>query len=443
MRFVGGAVRNSLMGLPVADFDLATIYTPEEIQGFFQSHGVTVIPTGIAHGTVTLVYRGRPYEVTTLRHDVQTDGRWAKVAYTQDWDADAQRRDFTMNALYVDHQGRLHDPVGGVEDIKKGIVRFIGDPAQRIQEDVLRILRFFRFWAWYGRVADAASLQACCALYPQMRHLSGERITKEMVRLVQAPHARGVIQQMASAGILAEALGTDVRAQEVWGVDVWQGDFMTAGIDDEISESTQGPCGLLSLQPDAGGWNVSGFAQGVLDSEMARAWTRLAVLCADWPKRLVLSRSQSHFLRAVMQPLDLQVCALVPALYGHTRQIWIARLLVQACWQNMESQGQRLACAIESQSWPPFPLTGQDLFQAGVRGPAIGQALNRTQSWWVDHVVTAFCQMRGEVKAGATDLAGPDRDACLAWALTHVTPPLGATDSLINENPQSSPVSER
>jgi poly(A) polymerase len=151
-RFVGGCVRNTLMGKPIDDIDIATTLTPDEVIEALGAAGLRSIPTGVDHGTVTALSGGRPYEITTLRRDVSTDGRRAVVAFTQDWGEDAQRRDFRFNALYADPRGRLYDPTGeGVNDAREGRVVFVGDPRTRIREDYLRILRFFRFHAWYGR----------------------------------------------------------------------------------------------------------------------------------------------------------------------------------------------------------------------------------------------------------------------------------------------------
>ena len=163
-RVVGGAVRNALMDMPVSDIDIATTLPPDEVVDRATSAGIKSVPTGIDHGTVTLVIAGRPYEVTTLRADVETDGRRAKVAFGTDWQVDAERRDLTINALYARADGRIVDLVGGIADIENGIVRFIGEPAERIAEDYLRILRFFRFFAWYGSGRpEAEGLKACAA----------------------------------------------------------------------------------------------------------------------------------------------------------------------------------------------------------------------------------------------------------------------------------------
>jgi poly(A) polymerase len=205
VRFVGGCVRNALMGQPVDDLDLATRLLPEAAMAALKTAGLKVVPTGLIHGTVTAVSKGRPYEITTLRRDVETDGRKAVVAFTDDWSEDAARRDFRLNALYADAAGRVFDPTGqGVADAREGRIVFVGDPETRIREDYLRILRFFRFFAWYGRgEPDAAGLQACAALSGGMERLSAERVSKELLKLLAAPDPRPAMRAMAEAGVLA------------------------------------------------------------------------------------------------------------------------------------------------------------------------------------------------------------------------------------------------
>ena len=207
-RFVGGCVRNALIGAPVADIDIATTLEPEETDRAIRAAGLKAVPTGIAHGTVTAVSAHQPFEITTLRRDVTTDGRNATVAFTDDWAEDAARRDFRLNALYADGEGRVFDPTGeGVSDAVAGRIVFVGDPETRIREDYLRILRFFRFFAWYGRgEPDAAALAACGALAPGMTRLSAERVSKELMTLLAAPDPREAMAAMSAFGVLAQVL---------------------------------------------------------------------------------------------------------------------------------------------------------------------------------------------------------------------------------------------
>ena len=206
-RFVGGAVRDTMLGLPVADVDIATCHTPNATLALLEAAGIRVVPTGLAHGTVTAVTAGGPVEVTTLRRDVATDGRHALVAFTADWRVDASRRDFTINALYADPlSGELFDYWGGLDDLAAGRVRFIGDPLQRIAEDHLRILRFFRFHARFGRAIDAEGLAACAARANDMMALSRERIAAELLKLLVARHAVATVALMVEHDILAAVL---------------------------------------------------------------------------------------------------------------------------------------------------------------------------------------------------------------------------------------------
>lgn len=206
-RVVGGAVRNTLIGVSVDDVDIATTAPPEVVAARAAAAGLKAVPTGIAHGTVTVVSSGRPFEVTTLRADLETDGRHAVVAFTRDWLGDARRRDFTMNAIYADADGILHDPVDGIAAALAGHVRFIGDPIERIEEDYLRILRFFRFHASYGRGAlDAVGLTAAVSRQEGIDRLSRERIGAEMRKLVTAAGAVPALAVMDKTGILARIL---------------------------------------------------------------------------------------------------------------------------------------------------------------------------------------------------------------------------------------------
>ncbi|MCC2113317.1 MAG: CCA tRNA nucleotidyltransferase, partial [Hyphomicrobiales bacterium] len=202
-RIVGGAVRNALIGEPIGDVDIATTALPDEVLRRAAAAGLKAVPTGIDHGTVTVVSGGHGFEVTTLRRDVETHGRHATVAFGRDWAEDAHRRDFSMNAIYADREGRLHDPVAGYADALARHVRFIGDATTRIREDYLRILRFFRFHAAYGRGdPDREGFLAAIRERDGLRRLSAERIGAEMRRLVTAPRAPETVQIMSEAGLL-------------------------------------------------------------------------------------------------------------------------------------------------------------------------------------------------------------------------------------------------
>jgi poly(A) polymerase len=207
-RIVGGATRNALLRLAVREIDVATTAMPEEVLRRVDAARWKAVPTGIEHGTVTVLIDGTPFEVTTLRRDVETYGRKAKVVFGRDWVADAERRDFTINALSLSQDGKVHDYVGGLADLAARRVRFIGDPAQRIAEDYLRILRFFRFHAWYGAGAlDADGLHACIRARAGIESLSRERVRTELLKLLLAPHATPTLAIMAETGLLDSVLG--------------------------------------------------------------------------------------------------------------------------------------------------------------------------------------------------------------------------------------------
>ncbi len=219
-RIAGGAVRNALMQESISDVDIATTCLPDEVARRAQKAGMAVIPTGILHGTVTVISDGEPYEVTTLRADIRTDGRHAEVVFGRDWRADAERRDFTINALYAKADGAIIDLVGGTADIKSRTIRFIGDAQTRIREDHLRILRFFRFFAWYGSGRpDADGLRACARLKESVLHLSAERVWAEMKKLLKAPDPSRALLWMRQTGVLTVAL----PESEKWGIDAVHG----------------------------------------------------------------------------------------------------------------------------------------------------------------------------------------------------------------------------
>ena len=207
-RYVGGAVRDDLLGLPISDIDLATRIAPDEVIARLEKAKIKAVPTGIDHGTVTAVSDGQPFEITTLRRDVSTDGRWATVAFTDDWQEDAARRDFTINALSADPRtGELFDYFGGLADLDQRHIRFIGDPLQRIAEDHLRILRFFRFHARFGQgEPDRAALDACAARANDLMALSRERVGDELLKLLGLPRAAGTVDIMLARNILRPVL---------------------------------------------------------------------------------------------------------------------------------------------------------------------------------------------------------------------------------------------
>ncbi len=359
-RFVGGCVRNALIGAPVADVDLATPLLPDEVIRRLEAAKIRAIGTGLEHGTVTAVANKRAYEITTLRRDVATDGRRATVAYTDNWAEDASRRDFTMNALYADASGTVFDPVNGVADLKAGRVRFIGDAATRIKEDYLRILRLFRFHAWYGKgEIDGEALKACTAAREHIKGLSGERIQKEMLRLLEAENPLPVLRTMAAAGILVEVLPGELNFERLQRLtDVDASNFFDSDP-------------LLRL-----GALVTSDAQALV---IATRWRlsnedrdRLRAMTATTPK-----------IVSYMSVTELQ-----RTLYRHG--IALVRDLARLRWAEdakASNAVQWRALLAIGDSWvrPVFPLTGRDIMNAGVpEGPLVGRVKDEVEDWWID-----------------------------------------------------------
>ncbi len=328
---VGGAVRNALLGEPVGDLDLATDAPPDAVMRLAERAGLKPVPTGIDHGTVTVVADGRGFEVTTLRHDVETDGRHAVVAFSDDLDGDARRRDFTMNALYADRHGMVIDPVAGLDDLRARRLRFVGDPARRIAEDYLRILRFFRFLAWYGRDADPAAVTACQSLRDGLDGISRERIGQELRKLLMAPDPVPAVRLMQDTGVL----------------------------DKVLPDAT--PDRLYALQSPA-------------------PWlARLAALSqADLAHALRLSRSEARDHRTLVTALanDWSFGRIAYRLHGDLAHG--AALLVQT-----GPSGPRPGWPAAQETVLPLPIAAADL-QAHLQGPALGRGLKAAEDAWID-----------------------------------------------------------
>ena len=324
--FVGGCVRNALLGEMVGDLDLATDALPEKVVRLVEAAGFKAIPTGIDHGTVTVLAGGLPHEITTFRRDVQTDGRHAVVAYSTDLAQDAARRDFTMNALYADPAGEVVDPLGGLPDLRARRLRFVGEPAQRIREDYLRILRFFRFSATYGDPAlgmDAEGLAACAELADGIDGLSRERIGAEMRKLLSARDPAPALASMAASGVLRHVLsGADPRYVaplvhlEAGAPPHWQRRLVVLGGQDwdnalRLSRSEQGLMARLrdqvgnALSPAALGWRLGPDAGA--DAVLARAAVLESPLPDDW---------KADVARGAASRFPVTAADLMPALAG-------------------------------------------------------------------------------------------------------------------------------
>lgn len=349
-RFVGGCVRNSLMGQPVDDIDIATRLRPEQTMAALKAAGLKAVPTGVEHGTVTGVSERRPYEITTLRRDVETDGRRAVVAFTEDWAEDAARRDFRLNALYADADGTVFDPTGGgLEDAAAGRIVFVGEAETRIREDYLRILRFFRFYAWYGREEpDAVGLAACAALKGGMAQLSAERVSKEVLKLLAAPDPRAAVRAMAETGVLAQVLP---QAQPLT-------------LFEAMRDLTDDPVMRLSalLPADAGG--VAEIAGGLRLSNAVR--DRLVAAVADGP---AVSPTMSD-------------AASRAAIYRLGRRAFEDRLMRAEAAGG--GDGARLRALAADWTPPKMPVGGRDLTRLGLKpGPETGRVLKAFEDGWV------------------------------------------------------------
>jgi poly(A) polymerase len=359
-RFVGGCVRNALIGAPVEDIDIATPLPPDEVIKRIEAAGLRAVPTGIDHGTITAISRSKPFEITTLRRDVSTDGRRATVAFSTDWAEDAARRDFTMNALYADMSGQVYDFAGGIADLRARRVRFIGDPAKRIAEDYLRILRLFRFHAWYGLgEIDAEGLRAVAAAKGEIKTLSGERIQKEMLRTLSADGPVPVLRSMAASGVLNEVLpGALVfeRFQKLCEADA-----------DNFFPSDN----LLRL-----GSLLSDEAQAL---DVARRWR----LSND--DRVRLTGMMSAPLKIVSY---LSVREVQRALYRFGIERFKDHVRLRWAEDPKASNGvQWRALLAIADGWvrPVLPMTGKDVMAAGVpQGPLVGRVLSEVEEWWID-----------------------------------------------------------
>jgi poly(A) polymerase len=357
--FVGGCVRNALTGHVVDDIDIATIWLPQEIIEKLENVGIRAIPTGIEHGTITAVADGMAFEITTLRRDVETDGRRAVVAFTQDWAEDAARRDFTMNTLLADGTGNIFDPTReGLADLKAGRVVFVGNPAQRIAEDYLRILRFFRFHALYGMgMPDSAGLAACSAAADKIVRLSRERITQEMLRILGAPDPASILQTMFDNNVMRD-----------------------------LPDHAYLPSALKRLcllqyryrAPD----NIARLAvvAGTNPSHISRL-----------EKYFTFSRQQYRILELVSQ-LAITLAPVTEKriktfIYKHGSGITIQAVLIYYAQRNTVPETY-FESLLEWQP-PSLPVSGDDVTTLGISpGPEVGRLLGALEEWWIEQNFT-------------------------------------------------------
>jgi poly(A) polymerase len=345
-RVAGGAVRNALLGESIGDIDIATTLQPQDVITAFKAAGLSVHPTGIDHGTVTVVVDHKPYEITTLRRDVETDGRRAVVAFTDNWKEDALRRDFTINALYCDAAGKIHDYVDGYADILRKRIIFVGAPAARIREDNLRILRFFRFLAAYEKMtADPASLAACVRLKKGLLGLSAERIAREMFKLLVGPKAVPVLKLMAKHKVLK----------------------LIVPHKDEFRV-------IARLPPDP---LLRSFALAKKPESLREAWR--------------LSNNQAKRIESL-----LQGTALTPKLRENEQQKLLYAMGPEAWRDSVHLAWAKSRASQTDRAWqrmlilpsrwvsPSFPVTGRDLLDLGFpSGPVLGRELKRLEDYWI------------------------------------------------------------
>ena len=374
VRFVGGCVRDALLGRPVKDVDIATHDNPETVIALLKAAGIRAIPTGIAHGTVTAVTGHAHFEITTLREDVETDGRRATVAFTDDWEADAARRDFTFNAIFCAPDGTIYDPFGGIEDLKAGCVRFVGDAETRIREDVLRLLRFFRFHAWYGRgLPDGQGLAACRKLAHLLPNLSSERVAAETLRLLGAEDPSPVFALMRQEGVLTHFLA---EAENI--------PRLTALVAIERGYREADPLRRLAAVLDVTSAGALAVTKRLklsnVDSE------RLVALAAPESPATVtndskLRRREIYALGAARyRDLAFIAWAEAKAGKGADDEIYAAMVAAAGTWKDTK-----------------LPVKGRDVLALGVEnGPEVGRLLKKIETWWIEKDFQ------------------PDRDACLS-----------------------------
>lgn len=368
-RFVGGCVRNALANRPVVDIDIATPLRPEDVMTLLEGAGIAHIPTGLKHGTVTALVEGQPYEITTLRVDVMTFGRHADVKFTDDWKTDAARRDFTINAMSCDLDGNVYDYFTGMEDLRQGLVRFVGVASRRIHEDVLRILRYFRFLAHFGRGRpDPDAIHACQYAAGELRKLSGERVRNEVLKLLEAPSCAGVWRLMLQAGVVTHILpeATD-----------WQRLDHLVGLEQTFEVpafALRRLAAVMVVSPEA----LKPAVQGLRLS--AHQATQLFAMI-KYSAALGPQTGEADIRRLV---------------YLHGNDMALSLLLLAASRLGDVPHETLYSTAVSFQP-PLFPLTGDDVLACGFSaGPIVGQLLTAVENWWMSE-----------------DFA-PSRDDCLA-----------------------------
>jgi poly(A) polymerase len=379
VRIAGGAVRDAILGRDVSDIDVATTTLPDETVRRAEMAGFKVIPTGIQHGTVTVIVNKKPVEVTTLRADVETDGRHAVVRFGRDWTVDAGRRDFTINALYAEADGGVIDLVGGLADIERGVLRFIGDPELRIREDYLRILRFFRFFAWYGSGRpDGDGLRACARLKDGIDGLSAERVWSELKKLLAAPDSSRALLWMRQTGVLTKVL----PESEKWGIDAIHALVSTEAHYGWIADPL---LRLAAMVPPN-------------EAQMAALAKRLKFSRDETSRMTLWAATPAAKADTTDALLHRQLYLGDPAAIIDRLRLALASARSREALDEMASYARqvKLASAWEQ---PVFPVRGADLEALGYSpGPELGLALKRLQATWIE---SGFTLQRGALLESA------------------------------------------
>jgi poly(A) polymerase len=363
--FVGGCVRDSLLERAVGDIDIATVLAPDEVSRRLRDAGLKVVPTGLAHGTVTAVVEGKPFEITTLRVDVDTDGRRATIAYTDDWVADARRRDFTVNALFADSTGAIFDPVGGLQDLKAKRLRFVGDAEQRIREDVLRLLRFFRFYAHFASPPpDREAIAACAKLADLLPTLSGERVAAETFKLLAADDPATTMSLMSANGILQHFLP---EAKEI--------DRLAALVTVEGIVDRGDPLRRLAAGLKTDGSGADAIAE------------RLRLSNADRGRLRELVAADQRLTRDMDTQMRRETLYRLGADRWRDRVLidWAEEIALGGSPDSHFSEAWRDLYDLPDDGTPPaFPLQGHDVLALGIAaGPAVGRHLGQVEEWWI------------------------------------------------------------
>ncbi|MCO6393359.1 CCA tRNA nucleotidyltransferase [Aliihoeflea aestuarii] len=368
-RVAGGAVRNALLGEAVTDIDIATTCLPDETERRAADAGFKPVPTGKAHGTITVVAKGRPFEVTTLRADVETHGRHATVAFGRDWQVDAERRDFTINGLYADADGTVIDLVGGVSDLERRNLRFIGDAGQRIGEDYLRILRFYRFFAWYGAGRpDAEGIKATARLKGGLAGLSAERVWAELKKLLSAPDPSRALLWMRQSGVLTAVL----PESEKWGIDAVPG---LIAAERDLGWPVDPLARLQAIVPPMPERIESLATRLKLSKAETRRlddWSRFGVIDADSSELALSKRLLSGGQEAGQDRLRLALAS--------------ARAKAASSDVDLTEAGRFSSLLKFANEWktPEFPVKGRDFVALGAaKNAELGQALAKLEDEWV------------------------------------------------------------